>query len=84
VRIGKPVGIPELKVTRGPSGGRRTRGLAEVFDKTRDNGRCGVVLAECVGTLAAPFESMPRANELMAHFAVALEFNDGRIVAQGN
>jgi len=42
------------------------------------------VLEECVGTLAAPFESMPRANELMAHFAVALEFNDGRIVAQGN
>ena len=43
-----------------------------------------VALAECVGTLAAPFESMPRANELMAHFAVALEFNDGRIVAQRN
>jgi len=43
-----------------------------------------VVLEEWFGTLAAPFESMLRANELMAHFAVALEFNDGRIVAQRN
>ena len=42
------------------------------------------MLEECVGTLAAPFESMPAANELMAHFAVALEFNDGTIVAQRN
>jgi len=43
-----------------------------------------VALDERVGTLAAPFESMSRANELMAHFAVALEFNDGTIVAQRN
>ena len=42
------------------------------------------VLKEWVEVLAAPFESKLRANELMAHFAVALEFNDGRIVAQRN
>ena len=68
----------------GPSRAGRRPDQWKYLIKREIADRHHVVLEEWVGTLAASFESMPRANELMAHFAVALEFNDGRIVAQRN
>jgi ketosteroid isomerase-like protein len=36
------------------------------------------------GTLAVPFGSIPAGGTLRAHFAVFIDFRDGRIVAQRN
>jgi ketosteroid isomerase-like protein len=37
-----------------------------------------------VGTLAVPFETIPAGGDMPAHFAMFLEFRDGKIVAQRN
>jgi ketosteroid isomerase-like protein len=37
-----------------------------------------------VGTLAVPFQSIPKGGEMRAHFAMFLEFKGGKIVAQRN
>lgn len=36
------------------------------------------------GTLAVPFGSIPAGGTMSAHFAVFLDFRDGKIVAQRN
>ena len=40
--------------------------------------------ATWVGTLAVPLETLPAGAQMRAHFAMFLEFRDGRIVAQRN
>jgi ketosteroid isomerase-like protein len=37
-----------------------------------------------VGTLAVPFQTIPAGGEMRAHFAMFLEFRDGKIVHQRN
>ena len=36
------------------------------------------------GTLAVPFQSIPKGGQMRAHFAAFLEFKDGKIVTQRN
>ena len=43
-----------------------------------------VLEATWTGTLAVPFETIPAGGEMRAHFAMFLEFRDGKIVAQRN
>ena len=71
-------------ITWGPSSAGRRPDQWKYLIKREIADRHRVASEEWFGTLAAPFESMPAAGELMAHFAMALEFNDGRIVAQRN
>jgi ketosteroid isomerase-like protein len=37
-----------------------------------------------VGTLALPFQSIPIGGQMRAHFAMFLQFKDGKIVSQRN
>ncbi len=37
-----------------------------------------------VGILAVPFETIPAGGQMRAHFAMFMEFHDGKIVAQRN
>ena len=37
-----------------------------------------------VGTLAVPFQSLPKGAQMRAHFAAFLEFKDGKILSQRN
>jgi len=37
-----------------------------------------------VGVLAVPFETIPAGGEMRAHFAMFLEFRDGKIIHQRN
>ncbi|HEY4930437.1 MAG TPA: nuclear transport factor 2 family protein [Terriglobales bacterium] len=43
-----------------------------------------VIEATWEGTLAVPLETLPAGGKMRAHFAMFLEFRDGRIVAQRN
>jgi ketosteroid isomerase-like protein len=36
------------------------------------------------GTLAVPFQTIPKGGQMRAHFAAFLEFKDGKIVSQRN
>jgi ketosteroid isomerase-like protein len=36
------------------------------------------------GTLAVPFQNIPKGGQMRAHFAAFLEFKDGKIVSQRN
>jgi ketosteroid isomerase-like protein len=37
-----------------------------------------------VGTLAVPFQSIPQGGQMRAHFAMFLQFENGKIVSQRN
>ena len=37
-----------------------------------------------IGTLAVPFQSIPQGGQMRAHFAMFLQFKDGKIVSQRN
>jgi ketosteroid isomerase-like protein len=37
-----------------------------------------------VGTLAVPFQSIPQGGQMRAHFAMFLQFKNGKIVSQRN
>jgi len=39
---------------------------------------------EWIGVLAIPIASIPAGGEMRAHFAIFLEFRDGKIVRQRN
>ena len=43
-----------------------------------------VIEATWVGTLAVPLETLPAGAQMRAHFAMFLEFRNGKIVAQRN
>ena len=55
----------------------------DVQTATADGNRV-VLEVEWTGTLAAPIGSLPAGGAMRAHFAVFIEFRDGKIVAQRN
>jgi ketosteroid isomerase-like protein len=48
------------------------------------NGDHVALEVQWTGTLAVPYESIPAGGAMRAHFAVFLEFRDGKIVRQRN
>jgi len=60
-----------------------SRQTYEVHNAMADGDRV-VLEATWVGTLAVPLETLPAGGQMRAHFAMFLEFRDGKIVAQRN
>lgn len=76
-------GLPEL--LEGAERGQRVM-AAQRWEVRGEMARDDRVALEVVwiGTLAIPLGTLPAGGEMRAHFAVFLEFRDGRIAAQRN
>ncbi len=57
--------------------------IYKIIQEMEDGERVAMEV-EWIGTLAVPFGSVPAGGQMKAHFAVFLEFQEGRIVRQRN
>jgi ketosteroid isomerase-like protein len=80
---GSTADLPAMRASAERGKQLMTRQIYEVRNAVVNGNQVALEIS-WLGILAVPFETIPAGGEMRAHFAMFLEFREGRIVAQRN